>query len=53
VIYRKAFCTPKHHNPTFEKKYEFLELFCLLIIQFYFKKRNFEENFSDKIEASG
>ena len=26
---------------------------CLLIIEFYFKKRNFEDNFSSKIEASG
>ena len=37
----------------FEKKYDFLELFCLLIIQFYFKKRNFEDKFSAKIEARG
>ena len=38
----------------FEKKYDFLELFCLLIIEFYFKKRNFEADFSDsKIEESG
>ena len=38
----------------FEKKYDFLELFCLLIIEFYFKKRNFEANFSgSKIEESG
>ena len=31
-------CNLKHDNPTFEKKYDFLELFCLLIIQFCFKK---------------
>ena len=49
----QGFCTSRHHNPTFEKKYDFLELFCLLIIQFYFKKRNFEDKFSAKIEASG
>ena len=38
VIYRKVFCTLRHHNPTFEKKYDFLELFRLLIIEFSFKK---------------
>ena len=37
----------------FEKKYDYLELFCLLIIEFYFKKRNFEESFSAKIEVNG
>ena len=37
----------------FEKKYDYLELFCLLIIEFYFKKRNFEDSFSAKIEVSG
>ena len=42
----------KHHNPMFEKKYNLLELFCLLIIEFYFKKRNFEDNISSKIEVS-
>ena len=26
VIYRKVFFTLKHHNPTFEKKEDFLEL---------------------------
>ena len=31
----RFFCTLKHHNPTFEKKYNFLELFCLVIIEFY------------------
>ena len=36
----------------FEKKYNLLELFCLLIIEFYFKKPNFEDNFSSKIEVS-
>ena len=41
----------KPHNPTFKKKNHFLELFCLLIIEFYFKKRNFEDNFSAKIEV--
>ena len=37
----------------FEEKYDYLELFCLLIIEFYFKKRNFEDSFSAKIEVSG
>ena len=37
----------------FEKKYDYLELFCSLIIEFYFKKRNFEDKFSAKIEVSG
>ena len=38
----------------FEKKYNFLELFCLLIIEFYFKKRNFGANISgSKKEESG
>ena len=36
----------------FEKKYDFLELFCLLIIEFFSKKHNFEDNFSAKIEES-
>ena len=37
-----------------EKKYDFLELFCLLIIEFYFKKRNFGANISgSKKEESG
>ena len=35
----------------FEKKYDFFELFWLLIIEFYFKKRNFKDNFSAKIEV--
>ena len=35
----------------FEKKYNLLKLFCLMIIEFYFKKRNFEDNFSSKIEV--
>ena len=48
----RFFCTPRQHNPTFEKKYNFLELFCLLVIEFYFKKRNFEDNFSAKIEVN-
>ena len=34
---RGKVCTLKHRNPTFEKKYDFLELFCLLIIEFYFQ----------------
>ena len=38
MIYRTVFCTLKHHNPTFEKKYDFLELFCLLIIESISKK---------------
>ena len=33
----RVFSTLKH-NPTFEKKYGFSELFCLVIIEFYFKK---------------
>ena len=53
MIYRKGFCILKHHNPTFEKKYDLLELFCLLIIEFYFKKRNLEDNFWAKVEVSG
>ena len=54
VIYREVFCTLKHHNPSFEKKYDLIiELFCLSIIEFYFKKGNFEDNFSAKIEVSG
>ena len=54
MIYRKVFCTFKHHNPTFEKKYDYLQLFCLLITKFYFKKkRNLEHSFSAKIEVSG
>ena len=36
----------------FEKKYNLLELVCLLIIEFYFKKRNFEDNISSKIKVS-
>ena len=41
-------------NPTFETKFDFLQLFCLLIIKFYFSKKcNFEDNFSAKIEQSG
>ena len=46
-----GFFTLKAHNPTFKKKNHFLELFCLLIIEFYFKKGNFEDNFSAKIEV--
>ena len=34
----QGFYTLKHHKPTFEKKYDFLELFCLLIVEFYFKR---------------
>ena len=44
----RFFCTLKHHNPTFEKKYNFLELFCIVIIEF-----SFEDNFSAKIAVSG
>ena len=44
----RFFCTLKHHNPTFEKKYNFLELFCLVIIEF-----SFEDNLSAKIAVSG
>jgi len=51
---RQGFLHPiKRHNPTFEKKYDFLQLFCSLIIEFYFKKRDFEDNFSAKIEVAG
>ena len=41
-----------YHNPTFEKKNNLLELSYLLIIEFYLKKRNFEDNFSAKIGVS-
>ena len=33
-------------------KYNLLELFCLLTIEIYFKKRTFEDNFSAKIGVS-
>ena len=36
----------------FEKKYDFLELFCLWLSNSISKKRNFEDNFSAKIEVS-
>ena len=36
----------------FEKKHNLLELFYLLFIEFYFKKINFEDNFSAKIGVS-
>ena len=49
----RVFWTLKHHNHTFEKKYDFLEPFCLVIIEFYFKKRYFQDNFSAKIEVRG
>ena len=49
----QGFCTPRHHNPTFERKFDFLELFRLLIIESVSTKRNFEDNFSAKIEVSG
>ena len=49
----RFFCTLRHHNPTFEKKYDFIDLFCLLIIKFYLKQHNFEDNISAKIEVSG
>ena len=52
-IYRRVFCTLKRHNPKFEKKYDFLKLFCLLTIELYFLKCNFEDNFSVNIEVSG
>ena len=46
-------CTLRYHNPMFERKYDFLELFCLLIIEFYFfLKCNFEDTFSAKIEVA-
>ena len=53
MIYRKVFAPYKHHNPTFAKKYHFLELFCLLIMEFYLKKGYFEDNFSAKIKVIG
>ena len=40
--------TPKHLNPTFEKKYDLLELVYLLIIESISKIRNFEDNFQLK-----
>ena len=40
-------------NPTFETKYDFLELFCILIMSSISRKRNFEDNFSAKIEVGG
>ena len=52
MIYRKVFCTLKHHNPALEKN-DLLELFRLLIIEFYLKKSNFEDKFSAKIEVRG
>ena len=52
-MYRKVFCTLKYHNPTFEKKYDFFKLFCLLNIEFYLKKRYVKDNLSAKIEVSG
>ena len=45
----RFFCILKNHNPMFEKKYDF----CLLVINFCFKKRNFEDNFSAKTEVNG
>ena len=33
MIYRKVFCTLKHHNLTFERKHYLLQLFRLLIIE--------------------
>ena len=53
VIYRKVFFTLKHHNPTFEKKDDFLELLLIDYRILLIKKRNFEVNFSAKIEVSG
>ena len=54
LLRKQGFLHPiKHRNPTFEKKYNFLELFCLLTMVFYFKKGNFEDNFSARIEVSG
>ena len=37
--FRTIFCTLKHHNPTFERKYYFLEYSRLLIIEFFFEKK--------------
>ena len=47
----QGFLHPKTSNPTFVKEYDFLELFRLLTIEFYLKKRNFEDNFSVKIDV--
>lgn len=45
--FAERFWHPKIHNLTFEKKYYFLELFCLLIIEFFIKKTLFwRKNFS-------
>ena len=47
-------CTLKHHNSTFKKTYDFLELFFLLIIEFYFKKKKTQfKNWIKWIEVSG
>ena len=53
MIYGKVFFTLKHHNPTFEKKDDFLELLLIDYRILLIKKRNFEVNFSAKIEVSG
>ena len=53
MVYRNVLCTLKHQIPRFEKKDDFLKLFCLFLIEFYFKKRNFEDNFSAYIEVTG
>ena len=45
----RFFCTLKHHNPKFERKYDYLELFCLS--NSIFQKMKFEDNFSAKIEV--
>ena len=44
----RFFCTLKHHNPTFEKKYEFLEFFLHTDYRVLF-----QDNFSGKIEVGG
>ena len=54
LIYSKVFYTLKHHNPTFEKKYDFFWTFLLIDYRILFKReRNFEDNFSAKMEVSG
>ena len=50
-----SFSHPKKITiPRLKKKYDFFELFCSLIIEFYLKKKSdFEDRFSAKIEVSG
>ena len=50
---RQGFLHPIKHSQSHVWEEIQLELFCLLTIEFYFKKRNFEDNFSARIEVSG